>query len=334
MRKARLITVFGAALALASAPAHAAEAPAADPVLGERIVDGAATRARLWLLNDKGAVVAFDRGAGKKTVLATEGVRDILRAGGVTVALRTAPDGAGALVVTDLETGAALTPTVRGEAAALARAGADWVVLAKDAVLRSDGGPWRREPYKPFDRRGFGGVVAAALPDGSVYVGLNHGEWGGGLWRLTRGSEEAVRVEAVNEPVTAVIADPDRPGCVLAATGLIHIVIARGAVTRVCGSTAEIVFEKALEDSGNGPPMRNLLPIFGLARGAEGWIAVAPGQVVTSERGAVRVVPMPPLQPWSSLRIAESEGALFLLTDANWAHSVSGYTPLLIPVTP
>lgn len=338
--------ILGLTLSLIAAGAVAQDKPPADPVLGERLVDGVATKATLWLKNDRGAVVAFDRATGARTVVATDGVFGLVRVGGVTAALKKVDGEPGQLAVLDLNTGKLLTPPVQGPVAVLARAGEDWVVLGKDAVLRSNGGPWRRQPYQPFARPRFGVIVMAAVADGSVYTGYNMGEWGGGLWRLAPGSDRFVEINggkgcedelsSVCNPVTGLIRDPARPDCVLAAVGLSHMFSHRGRIMRVCGETAQQVFRKPVEPSGDANEIvmtGNSWPLFGLIASPGGWTAVTRGRLVVSKNGQADVIPAPELKPWAGLMLAETDGVILVPTDVNWGMSVSGYTPLLIPVT-
>jgi hypothetical protein len=336
--------ILAALLTLTAGPALAQDTRApADPLLGARVIDGAASKARLWLRNAKGAVVVFDRATGARTVVAEEGVLDLLRTGGVTVALKGDAEGT---AVVDLETGKRLTPAVKVEDGSLLRIGRDWVVFGKDAVLRSDGGPWRREAFEGPGGGGRGSVEAA--DDGTIYVGFNQGEWGGGLSRLAPGSSRVTGVSRIDggglcdgplnprcDPVTGVIKDTTRPDCVLAAVGLSHGGLSHGRVLSVCGDKVEVVFS---EKVGGYPKSIQVfagatLPLFGLAASPGGWAAVTYGRLIVARDGETTVTALPPLKPWNGLMLAETDGVILTLSDMNWALSTSGYTPLMIPVT-
>lgn len=336
--------IIAALLALTAGPVLAQETrPPADPLLGARIIDGVASKQRLWLRNAKGAVVVFDRAAGARTVVAEDGVLDLLRTGGVTVALKAGVEGA---AVVDLETGKRLTPAVKVEDGSLLRIGGDWVVFGQGAVLRSDGGPWRREGFEGPGGGGRGSVETAA--DGTIYVGFNQGEWGGGLSRLAPGSNRVTQVKRIDgrelcdgplnpscDPVTGVIKDPARPDCVLAAVGLSHMFMTDGRVLRICGDTVEVVFSKKVEGDPKsfGVLSGATLPLFGLVASPGGWTAVTYDKLIVAKGGETTVTALPPLKPWHGLMLAETNSVILTLSDMNWALSVSGYTPLMIPVT-
>ena len=209
----------------------------------------------------------------------------------------------------------------------------DWVVLGKNAVLRSNGGPWRRQAFAaPWYRSGV--TVMAATPDGTVWVGHNWGEWGGGLWRLAPGASAFTEINS-GDPVTAVVADPERKDCVLASVGLAHIVITRGRVVRVCGDKVELLFSKPLEAAPGSfeAVAGNVMPVWGLIASPGGWTGVSNGRLIVSKGGKVAISPAPRLAPWSGLLLAQADGVILTTTDVNWGMSVSGYTPLLIPVS-
>lgn len=96
----------------------------------------------------------------------------------------------------------------------------------------------------------------AATSDGYVYVGLNHGEFGGGLRRIdlkdgnvkniekkTVGDICARPLDSQCDPVTAVVKDAENSNAVLAAVGLRHF-SEQGRIVRVSGGNVDVVFNK------------------------------------------------------------------------------------------
>lgn len=317
-----------------------------DPVLGERLIEGIATATRLWVRGNEGAVVSFERGNGARRTLATTGVVDLLRDGGRTVALRKLSPGTYA--VEDIETGEALAPVLKSEAAPLAliRSGGGWLVLTRDALVENKDGAWLSRPLSErLDQ--FGVPSIAASLSGVLYVGFNQGEWGGGLRSISTSTGVVREVRRVDDdpcdgplahecdPVTGIIQDRSQPECMLVSVGLMHM-IAHGRILRVCGETVEVIHDEAI-----APPVdREVIalphtwPFFGLASTRDGWIAVSAGKLFRSTRGEIQQADLPTLEPWHGLEASFDDPAVIILkTDVNWGMSVSGYTPLLVPVS-
>jgi hypothetical protein len=222
-------------------------------------------------------------------------------------------------------------------------------------------------------------LAFAAANDGSAYVGINSGEWGGALARVDLENGEIrgiVRKDGPGlctgplnpncDPITDVVQDPDSPRCVLASVGLSHF-IQTGRLLRVCGEHVHVIpgpwsganreplaTERLLEvlsprpvenDELSGGDICNIDPaacpvpesslfdgdsaIFGLARTKRGvWIATTTGLYHRSG-GQLVSVGLPKFQPFGATAIAWGPGVVSVATDANWAASVSGFTPLV-----
>lgn len=346
MRLAPLAATVVLAFSTAAAAAGQEESARGDPVLGERLIEGVATATRLWVRGNEGVVVSFDRENGTRRTLATTGVVDLLRDGGRTVALRKL--GPGTYTVEDIETGEALAPELESEAAPLALIHSDgaWLVLTREALVQNRDGAWMSRPLSErLDQFGVPSIAASGA--GVLYVGFNQGEWGGGLRSISTASSVVREVRRVDEdpcdgplahecdPVTGIIQDLSRPDCMLVSVGLMHM-IAHGRILRVCGENVEVLFDEAVPP----PADRNVMvlphtwPFFGLASTVDGWIAVSAGKLFRSARGEVGQADLPTLEPWHGLEASFDDPAVVILkTDVNWGMSVSGYTPLLVPVT-
>lgn len=140
-----------------------------DPVLGARLVEGVATADQLWLRNEAGAVVVFDRADANRRIIVEEGAADLLRDAGRTLVLQSDGGTPRRFSVQEPETGRSLTPPLQADALGFLREGLDWIVITKDALYRSDGGEWRRQPFEGFGRH-FGVMTLASTPDGSIYI--------------------------------------------------------------------------------------------------------------------------------------------------------------------
>lgn len=186
----------------------------------------------------------------------------------------------------------------------------------------------------------------ASTLDGSIYIGFNYGEWGGGLWRIIPGSSKMVEVRKVDDnpcdgplaaecdPITGLIPDVDHPGCLLASIGLEHM-LSHGRVMRVCGNEATLVFSRELDAVPGSIEAfaHSTCPLFGLAATPDGWLAIAPGKVFISSGGQVKTVDIPRAERLAGIQVSQVGRVLILSTDVNWGMSLSGYTPMLVPVT-
>ena len=195
-------------------------------------------------------------------------------------------------------------------------------------------------------------MVAA---DGGLYVGLNMGEFGGGLLRIDVSSG---RVEALDrrdgsglcdgplnsdcDAVTALLPDLAHPPCLFAAIGVAHLEDT-GRVLRVCGNRLEAVFERPILPVGErirralSPRARSFPPqtepVFGLAPAPGGFWAITPRALYHWRDGSVDRLPVPTLDDRHGIAAATPvPGLVVVSTAANMAYSLSGSTPLLFAV--
>jgi hypothetical protein len=89
---------------------------------------------------------------------------------------------------------------------------------------------------------GEGAFPTTLQHDGFLYVGINAGEFGGGLVRfpLTGGRAEIIDK---SEPVTGLALDPASPDCILASVGLVHFAPS-GSIVRICGKGIALAYAK------------------------------------------------------------------------------------------
>ncbi|MGH6978195.1 MAG: hypothetical protein ACRED4_02715, partial [Brevundimonas sp.] len=149
------------------------------------------------MLNNEGAVVAFDRATGARTVLAQSGVVDLVRDKGRTIALKSIDENT-RLALVDIDTGQPVAaPIDHAGAASLLAIPSGWIVIAKDAAFRQQGAGWTQTPLID-EARHFGVIVSTATADGSIYIGYNQGEWGGGLWRIAPGDDVVQEITRID----------------------------------------------------------------------------------------------------------------------------------------
>jgi hypothetical protein len=185
-----------------------------------------------------------------------------------------------------------------------------------------------------------------------LYVGINQGEWGGGLRRINLTSGAVVNIERrigsnicagpLNtdcDPVTGLARDDEHPGCLLASVGLSHLMW-HGRVVRICGQKIETIFDAPILPIGvrihralSEKERRKTLdtePVFGLMTAPGGFWALTPRSIYRWERGRVEARSLSNPENINGIVVSRSvEGLLAIYTDANAIRSLSGYTPLL-----
>jgi len=196
--------------------------------------------------------------------------------------------------------------------------------------------PGVRKLREPFDRVGGpGGVVSAAhATRDAVFIGVNRGEWGGGLYRIDRGTGQVAQVsKAGSEPVNAIVDDPWKPGCLVVAVGLMHF-MPDGRLLEVCGDAVETLYtaKVPIERAASGTFLADEA-FFGLVVDQGGVLAVADSGLyrIDASRHA-SVVALPAFHDVDGVRVNfDLPGQVLVLTSANQRHSISGMTPMLVP---
>jgi hypothetical protein len=196
------------------------------------------------------------------------------------------------------------------------------------------------------------GYVASNLYSeaGSLFVGLNNGEWGGGLRRIAIGSGRVRTIERVDgggacgepldtgcDPVNGVAAIPWKPGCVAAAIGLVHF-LPHGRLVELCGDRVERLYSKSVErdwpepEQGRGDDGYDTVAFFGLVRrGDRLWAAGMDGIYELRGEGAPAFRPMPEFRQVGGFWLSDDlPGFILVATDIARRASVSASSPLLV----
>jgi hypothetical protein len=343
----------------ASANEHA---PKADRVVGARIAKALVCDGKLWLLGANlsgkggpgGGLISINLRTGARQLHFEKGVFDIANAGHDLLVLRQPGPKGHTLAVSSWRDGAyqdfPLLDYVDGEEplALLSRAGAP-VVLFQHSLSRfsPDQRKWR--PVILQGELGSGVQISVAAPQNgnTAYVGLNRGEWGGGLRSVNldtgvvsaverRDSQELCEgpLNSDCDPVTGLIPDPQNKDCILAAVGLVHM-MTHGGILRVCGTKVTPIWSKSVKDDLDGK-LRMTEAVFGLAPAANGgfWAITWRALYLFAADGTnSSEYVLPKLKPVSGIYMSRDlPGVIVVRTDVNWAVSVSGYTPLLAPL--
>ena len=127
----------------------------------------------------------------------------------------------------------------------------------------------------------------------------------------------------------------------LASVGLSHMMMQTGRASRVCGAQVEVLFEPKPPPPPAAPegqvwvfwptgdrPMDWRAPI-------QVELGSTPGRLHRVTGSQTAPVNLPKLTRFGGFYLSRDlPGMIVLATDVNWAVSTSGYTPLLVPITP
>ncbi|HEY0014422.1 MAG TPA: hypothetical protein VGB79_16390 [Allosphingosinicella sp.] len=190
------------------------------------------------------------------------------------------------------------------------------------------------------------------LTPAAAFVGLNLGEWGGGMRRIDRASGRVETIERnatgglcdgpLNtgcDPVNAIVTLRSRPDCIAAAIGLTHL-LAHGRIVRVCGREVEQM-AVGLAEADPDDPRRfaearlggyGAAAFYGLIPAADGYLAAAHNGLYRIGENGSAAHESWPLFRWVdgvlvSFVLPE---AVLVVTDVNRRAAMSGATPLLV----
>ncbi|NKJ00979.1 hypothetical protein [Novosphingobium sp. SG707] len=194
------------------------------------------------------------------------------------------------------------------------------------------------------------GYVVSQVQGGVLWLGLNAGEWGGGLRRITladglMGAPSDIDPKtlcggALNpgcHPVTGLAPDPSHPDCILAAVGLVHM-MSRGGVVRICGKEVSLAYAKPYTLNpdwhwdGKLSDTETSVAFQSMAAGAKGdkAFAVAEDGVYTFTQEL-----KPEFKAFSIWRTGNVDWShpsyVLIRTHMNQRHSLSGGSFILVP---
>ena len=217
------------------------------------------------------------------------------------------------------------------------------LVLTQRKIYLQDGAAsWRTVPLKTALGAAYQ-TPFAVTDNGYIYLGLNYGEFGGGLLQVSVSTGKVRRLEKKDkplcagplnsecDPVTGVIKDPKDSSCVIASIGLRHF-FEKGRLIRVCNESVSVVFSKSYKEiaaeektttSDKTFADYSSEAIFDLVPGEKGYWAV-------TGRGVYHFAPgtepgfhaMPKLRTLSGINLSdEIPNVIVVSTDINWAKS-------------
>jgi len=184
-----------------------------------------------------------------------------------------------------------------------------------------------------------------------VFLGINAGEWGGGLRRIDRHSGKVMVIErsisgalcggplsAACDPVNGIATEPWKPDCIAVAVGLVHF-FSHGRIVEVCADQVQRIYFKPYGDQATPGAMVNsdepfaTVAFFGLARvGDELWAAGIDGVYRIKAPGKAQSTPLPKFKRIGNIAVSFDLPCLILvLTTVKQRRSISGSVPLLVP---
>lgn len=311
--------------------------------IGDRITGATFFGGELWLRNDKGRIASSDPSATKLSIRLDSGAIDFQATSGALwalvapIAAKRGDQAAGTFTVArwtgkNWVRSAPMSYEKGNPPLALALHAAEPVVLTRTTIYIFNEGSsrWRKLTLRDtlFPPVPIGLVSAVFSSGGYLYVGTNAGEWGGSLVRVDLAERSVSRVAGpFVDPVTGIVPIRDSPHCVFASSGLSHMGMWSGDVAKVCDAKASVVFEKSTI-RGKG----DTEPVFSLQESSpNGFWAATPLAVYHFANGKMTRQSLPVINGARGLSIsAVIPGIIVLKTGANMAHSVSGYTPLIV----
>jgi len=196
-----------------------------------------------------------------------------------------------------------------------------------------------------------GSLASIYADERQVFVGLNAGEWGGGLRRIDR-KTGLVRKIARNvtgelcggplnsgcDPVNSVVGEPWRPDCVLTAIGLVHFYLPHGRLTEICGNTVKRFYSTTYQIRNSSTRLKGDKPFgtvafYGLSVAKADVLAVGiDGLYRFHNRASPTIESLPTFEEIGGVGVSfELSDVVLVLTAINRRHSVGGNVPLLVP---
>lgn len=306
---------------------------------------------RLWLLSDAGVLSSLEPTAEKRVVEQLAGpALDLCLLGGEPQIIANGDAANWMVRARDAQgTWSERTTVARQGDSLLAMtcSGDTTTLLTTRRLIEFDlGKASRTVPLKDALPRG---LVSATYRDGgALYVGINGGEWGGGLQRIDRFSGAMASIEnrtgglcggllnAECDPVQGIAAEPWNPRCFAAAVGLNHLFVAQGRIVEVCGDNVRLLYAKPLADASIKPSKGSLpeqsVPFYGLVvSGGFLWAAGTDGIYRIDASGKASILPLPSFKTIDGIEVSfDQPEVVLVMTLVNARQSVGGPAPMLV----
>jgi len=184
-----------------------------------------------------------------------------------------------------------------------------------------------------------------------VFLGVNEGEWGGGLWRIDRNSGKVASIErhasgqlcggplnSVCDPVNGIVIEPWKPDCIAVTVGLVHFT-PHGRIVEICGDDVRKLYYKPYEKQQFGGSKREdqepfeTVAFFGLtSEGGELWAAGIDGIYRINSNGVTQFDPLPKFERIGGVDVSfDLPHFVVVLTSIASHQSVSSAMPMIVP---
>jgi hypothetical protein len=198
--------------------------------------------------------------------------------------------------------------------------------------------------WQPDNSPLFWSAIASTLNGQSVYVGLDKGEWGGGLDRVDMRTGLIAHIEhrdsnrlcagplnRVCDVVSAMIPDSRNKDCVLASVG--GGLRDKGRIVRVCGETVSVVFERTETRTYAAGTVTYAILFDQLAGANDGsfW-ALADNVIYHVGPGATKEYPLPELKPVAGIYLSREVPGIIVVRARPGKTSTDSVPPLMIPL--
>lgn len=307
----------------------------------------------LWLLSDAGVLSAIAENGNERVVQNLSGpVLDVCARDGDPVVVTGGRDLPWTLYRwADQKWSSTKTVPTDGDSfVSISCMGGTETILTSKRLIMADGS--RAIHAVSLSGRLHHGRISASYDSGRyLFVGINAGEWGGGLARIDKDTGEIFSVEknltgqscggplnSECDPVNGITGEPWNNNCLVVAVGLVHM-MAHGRIVEVCGDAIRTVYTRPMESGfwasfskGKTPPDETEA-FFGLnSNGGTLWAVGTRGLYQIDRHGAATMSPLPRFRTIGGIEVSfDNPRVILVMTSTNERRSVSGSVPMLVP---
>lgn len=320
--------VLSSAIALVVAAPVEPRRPGQDSFLTRAIF----AEGRVWMLSDAGIVFSVSEGESKRREESLPGAaRDLCSRNGQVVVLASEGDSWTVRRRDEREWVAeASIDAANGFVALHCAPRAVTVVTARRVFVVRDGKASSVALSSPLPL----GLVANLHIEGDqLFVGVNRGEFGGGLSRVNLNTGLVTHIDRRTgelcggplngdcDPVHGIATEPWKPGCVVAAIGLVHF-IPHGRLVEICGDEVRTLVSRPYRTGapGGNRALEDVATVafFGVARSGDVVLAAGVDGLYRVSTRSVEREPLPDFKDVGGMKVSfDVPGFVLVLTDVN-----------------
>jgi hypothetical protein len=311
---------------------------------------------RLWLLTDAGDVSTIAPGQRQRVDVALpEPALDLCVANGMPKVLTCAREACVTWSLRSWGVGSwrteATVPASGDGFVAMSCTDDRLTILATGQLIEVRGKDQNRVPLS--QKLAAGGVTSLYPARREVFVGLNEGEFGGGLRRIDRATGRISVVErnasgercggplsSKCDAVNGITPLPWKPGCLAVAVGVVHF-FPHGRLVEVCGDEVRRLYFRPLASDAKHPQRQRKRDdepyeteaFFGVVPSGKALLAVGTEGVYRfNGAGDPAIRPLPKFQEVGGVDVSfDDPDAVLVYTSINQRRSISGSVPMLMP---